>query len=513
MTGIAILAAATVILTVINCCIKSDRKGKTPVQLSLVVVICTLLVNICSALPPPPPTIIPSGGSHEEKVTVEIISDFPVLYTVSEYGEDAREGVPYTGPFVLRETATVTACSTFLWAQSTQAVVAYTIGSDIELSRSELELHPGEVYQLAAVLIGGEGALTWSSGDEAVAAVDAAGRVTAVAPGDTAIQVRPLSHGDAKAICHIRVVQPKAEPPAPTPPPELPTPTSTPTPIPAPTPAPTPTPTPTPEPPPPEPPSVAGVEITFAPGELVYGARAGFGAQVYPDGVVEPLLWSSSDPSVADIDTWSGALTVVGFGPVTITAQAGGCTDSRSYYVASPDVALDCDQLILRPGEAQQLCPVLFSHYDGPMEVWWGSDDTGVADVDGDGLVYALSPGQCTVWAEVDSVYLPCDVIVEEEPPEIAVSEEELYTVPWEAAELIYQVDAGGCAGALCVDILIDEEYRFTKDLDTGVRYIDAVYLAPEEWGLACGRHWVEAIFYYEGAQCAYRCLPLYVEE
>jgi uncharacterized protein YjdB len=75
---------------------------------------------------------------------------------------------------------------------------------NVEISKLEAALHPGETLGLSAQVIpayADDLSVSWSSTDPAVARVDEGGRVTAVAPGECEILCRDcLGHTDACAL-------------------------------------------------------------------------------------------------------------------------------------------------------------------------------------------------------------------------------------------------------------------------------------------------------------------------
>jgi len=137
---------------------------------------------------------------------------------------------------------------------------------------------------------------------------------------------------------------PPPEPPPPEPPPPKPTPPKNPAPTPpAPTPRRTPTPAPTPAPEPePEPeiiqappPSIPVKEIKLNRSSLLLdiGGSAKLSATISPnDATDKTLVWSSSNPSIATVDS-AGNVKAVGNGTTSITVSCGGQTARCSVTV------------------------------------------------------------------------------------------------------------------------------------------------------------------------------------
>jgi len=116
------------------------------------------------------------------------------------------------------------------------------------------------------------------------------------------------------------------------------------------------------------------------------------------------LSWTSSADPVANV-TQSGLVTAINNGAATITATAGSATGSAVVTVqqVAVSVTLSLDTIVL-PGEgATQSLGVTAqdaggSEVDNPVLVW-AIDAPGVATVDQEGLVTAVSSGEATVTA------------------------------------------------------------------------------------------------------------------
>lgn len=138
-----------------------------------------------------------------------------------------------------------------------------------------------------------------------------------------------------------------------------------------------------------------------------------------PDAQVE---WSSSNESVATVDG-SGTVRALGNGTVTITAASGGVQSSIdltvSQAVASATVSPDSAS-IAAIGESEQLV-LSAEDANGNLisdpEVEWSSSDVDVVVVDEDGVVTAVGTGTAVITASVDddvvtSVVVEVEVVI-----------------------------------------------------------------------------------------------------
>ena len=123
---------------------------------------------------------------------------------------------------------------------------------------------------------------------------------------------------------------------------------------------------------------------------------------VYSDGSKDNnVTWSSSNQSVATVSD-SGVVTAISEGSVVITATAGEMTDSvtvtvRHVEVPVTGVSLDKSDLLLDMGESVKLIAKVQPEKADMKDVFWTSNDEGIATVSGDGVVKAVGYGSTIV--------------------------------------------------------------------------------------------------------------------
>ena len=158
----------------------------------------------------------------------------------------------------------------------------------------------------------------------------------------------------------------------------------------------------------PAPPVATSLTVGPSTAELdALGATAQLSAEVLDqNGRPMPgaaVTWSSGDPSVATVDE-SGLATAVGNGQATITATSGSASGSATVTVAqvAAAVALSPASASIEVGDTLRLSAVATDangHAVAGAEFSWASGDESVATVDGAGLVTAVAEGEAAVTA------------------------------------------------------------------------------------------------------------------
>ena len=201
--------------------------------------------------------------------------------------------------------------------------------------------------------------ITWSSSDEAVATVDAAGLVTAVGNGRASIVA---ASGPAVASASVSVAQRVAEVRL-----------------------------------------SSGTGTLTALGDTVRLVAEVFDANGHPVAGA-PVVWTSGDGSVVTVDV-TGLVTAVGNGSATVTAASGTVMESVAVTVAQvpAEVRLAARKDTLTSlGDTVRVAAGVFDangHAIVGASLEWSSSDTSVAGVDGAGLVTAVSNGRSVVMA------------------------------------------------------------------------------------------------------------------
>ncbi len=222
-----------------------------------------------------------------------------------------------------------------------------------------------DTVRLAAEVVDANGhpvenaGVTWSSSDEAVAVVDAAGLVTAVGNGRTSIVA---TSGFAAASVAVTVAQRAAEVRLP-----------------------------------PVPRTLTALDDTV---RLVAEVLDANGHPV-PGAAV---TWSSGDESVVTVDV-AGLVRAVGNGNATVTAASGSVMESVALTVAQvpAEIRLSAPvDMLTALGDTVRLAAGVFDangHAIVGVGIEWSSGDRTVASVDGAGLVRAVGNGSTEIAA------------------------------------------------------------------------------------------------------------------
>ena len=252
--------------------------------------------------------VIPVSGITVDKETLSIVEGEDATLTATVAPEDASDKtfawstsdekvatVDENGKVtaVAAGTATITATTTDggKTAKCEVTVEAKVIPVEgVTVDKETLEMVEGDEATLAATVAPEEAtdkSVAWSTSDEAVATVDAEGKVTAVAPGTATITVT-TTDGEKTAKCEV-TVSAKVIP-------------------------------------------VESVALDKETLEMVEGDEATLAATVAPEEATDKTVkWTSSDETVATVDA-EGKVTAVKAGTATITATTndGGKTLSAA---------------------------------------------------------------------------------------------------------------------------------------------------------------------------------------
>lgn len=245
--------------------------------------------------------------------------------------------------------------------------------SSISLNKTETTIEVGSTETLTAI-VGPDDAddktVTWTSSNTAVATVDQAGLVTAVAEGSAVITAKA---GEQTASCTVTV-------------PHVPVPVS---------------------------------EITLDQTELslVEGKTATLTATVSPQNADDKTVsWQSSNTAVATVDQ-NGVVTAIAEGTATITATAEGKTATCAVTVVkdvvkAESVELNKTSLELARGASETLVATVKPDNTSDKTVTWSSSDPAVASVDQTGKVTAVSKGTASITATCGEKSAVCTVTV-----------------------------------------------------------------------------------------------------
>ena len=144
-------------------------------------------------------------------------------------------------------------------------------------------------------------------------------------------------------------------------------------------------------------------------------------ATTTPVDISQPnRTWSSSNPSVVDVDAETGVITGKGDGSATITVTVDGKSASAQVnvlYVKPQTVAINPTSKTLVLNDTYQLEAITTPAEVTYPEITWTSSNSSVASVDENGIVTAKGLGSATISAKVDGVVGTSTITVSEFPP------------------------------------------------------------------------------------------------
>ncbi|MEM6360386.1 MAG: Ig-like domain-containing protein [Bacteroidota bacterium] len=148
---------------------------------------------------------------------------------------------------------------------------------------------------------------------------------------------------------------------------------------------------------------VQGVTVS-GDADMLVGATQTLSATITPENATDKsLTWSSNDTDIATVDQ-TGLVNAVSVGMVEITATANdGSAVSGTFTVTVSPVLVNTITLLgeseMEVGEMQTLTATITPENATDKSVTWTSGNSGVASVDQNGLVTALSSGSVTITA------------------------------------------------------------------------------------------------------------------
>lgn len=261
-------------------------------------------------------------------------------------------------------------------------LTVYPLPSSISISRSELTLTEGESFTLTAEVLPAEAqdrSVRWLSYNTDIASVDAAGKVTALKPGNAKIVAK--SSNGLTAECMVTVKQRIID--------------------------------------------VTKVEISQASATMTVGDKLTLTATVLPDNATDKnVTWSTDNSTVAGVDQ-NGTVTANWVGEAVITATCGKVSASCAItvergYVEITGITLNQTQLTLKVGERATLTATVSPADATDQEITWKSDNAAVATVTPYGLVKAVKAGTAEIIAQAGNFTTSCTVkVIKEDDPVI----------------------------------------------------------------------------------------------
>ena len=238
---------------------------------------------------------------------------------------------------------------------ATSSVTVVVLLNDISLNKSAATLNKGESETLTVSYdpedTSEEKAVTWESSATNVATVDSTGKVTAVGPGTAVITATVGTHSK---ICTITVLVP-----------------------------------------------IESVTVPDADFTLNRGATKTVSATVNPSDTTEDttITWTSSATNVATVDS-TGKVTAVSAGTATITATAGGKSDTVKVTVVVPITEFTASSATMEiVKNTSQTISTTINPEDTTEDttITWTSSATNIATVDANGKVTGKAAGSATI--------------------------------------------------------------------------------------------------------------------
>ena len=232
----------------------------------------------------------------------------------------------------------------------------------VSLNKTTLTLNIGASETLTATVAPADAAnkkVTWMSGNEAVATVDANGKVTGVKAGEATITVT-TEDGGKTASCKVTVKDAVV--------------------------------------------AVTGVTLNKTELTLAAGGSETLTATVAPaDATNQKVTWKSDKPEIASVDA-NGKVTAVkaGEATITVTTDDGGKTASCRVTVSDKEVkvtGITLAALAIYVGESKSITATVKPDDATNKELTWKSSDETVATVDATGKVTGKKIGTATITA------------------------------------------------------------------------------------------------------------------
>jgi uncharacterized protein YjdB len=243
-----------------------------------------------------------------------------------------------------------------------KVTVVPTLAESITLDKTEISLEATETATLVATVLPElttNKSVTWTSSNEAVATVDANGKVTAVAVGEATITATTADGSNLSATCVVTVDATLA----------------------------------------------ASLILNSDEINLKATETATLIATIYPELTTDKSVdWKSSNESVAVVDR-NGVVTAIGVGTATITATTTDGTNLSASCVVNViptlanSIVLDITEVSLKATQTVVLTPTILPATTTDANVTWMSSDESVVIVDEYGLVTAIGVGTAIITA------------------------------------------------------------------------------------------------------------------
>ncbi|MBR4885855.1 MAG: Ig-like domain-containing protein [Muribaculaceae bacterium] len=236
------------------------------------------------------------------------------------------------------------------------------LSTSIVLNKTSASLKATETLTLVATVLpenATDKSVTWKSSNEAVATVDANGKVTAVAVGEATITATTADGSNLSASCKVTVTSTLA----------------------------------------------TSITLDYTEYEIVEKSDFQLTATILPESTTNKgVVWSSSDMRIASVDE-NGLVRAYSVGEAVITATTiDGSNLSASCKVTvvsslAQSITLDKTEVSLKATETATLVATVLPELTTDKSVEWSSSDKSVATIDANGLVTAIAVGEATITA------------------------------------------------------------------------------------------------------------------
>lgn len=285
-------------------------------------------------------TVLPTNASNQK---VKWTSSDPTKATVTQDGVITGISQGYVN---------ITATSVNGGFSATCKILVVKSVTGIRLDKATITINVGKYTTITPAVYPADATVKtvyWTSSNYDVATVDAAGKITAKAPGYAVITAK-TKDGSYTAKAEVLVIQP-----------------------------------------------VTGVKLNKTSSYLNLGATMTLVPTISPaDASIKSVTWSSSNPSIATVSS-SGVVTGIKKGVVTITckttngAKVATCTVSVVKRVTG--VSLNKEEAILYFGHALSLSTTVYPIDASVQDVVFTSNDTNIATVSAGGVVTPVNTG------------------------------------------------------------------------------------------------------------------------
>ena len=297
-------------------------------------------------------TVLPENATNK---SVTWKSSNEVVATVDANGK-------VTAVAVGEATITVTTTDGSNKSATCKITVAKTLATSISLDKTSATLKATETLTLKATVAPAtttNKSVTWKSSNEAVATVDANGKVTAVAVGEATITATTADGSNKSATCKVTVTSTWA----------------------------------------------TSITLDYTEYEIVEKSDFQLTATILPELTTNKgVVWSSSDMWVASVDE-NGLVRAYSVGEAVITATtADGSNLSASCKVTvvsslAQSITLDKTEVSLEVTETAALVATVFPETTTNKSITWTSSNQAVATVDANGKVTAVAVGEAVIIA------------------------------------------------------------------------------------------------------------------